>query len=948
MPPFSSNYLFNFSHRLSSCSPVSRNFKRAVSGRFKDNISLEQFQVALKIISLLLLLIFVWRIIVLARLNLNQSKFYKSLTHFFPSELIDAIYSAEEFLRTMKSHSEPLFAPELAYAHIDKVKKDLEGIDKRKIQILSPEGIKVIRIGGILLLLILLINGFSGIYKNTLSAILSPIPTPSTEIVDSIDINYIYPAYTGLPAVELKNTDGNIRALKGTTADLRILSKIKADMCEIVLGSGERFPMKGVDKSYTIGIVLERSGEYYIECKWRRRLIKDKSHRSITVDEDEYPAIEAYLTGGQETVSEGDKISFSYIARDDFGIQRVLFFCESATGEQYRTTVKELSIVSKSVNGEHLWNTANMNLKKGREITCYLSALDNDTVSGPKEGSSQIFRFRVEAFDKRERFLDELRALFEGLVNILADVLERGDKKINTKFIVDLSREISDLRTKGREMLKTFSDIQGKGTEILNRTAFNLDAILIELKGMQSGRDKIDKRGLGSITEKLEDTVLALYTLIKLGRYELLMNTAEDILSLEQTLLDKFKDGKAQELYKRIEELERKISEMFSALASEAGSFSEEFFNLDALKEMGSVSLFDKLNKIKSLLQQGRIEEARKLYEEFMSEYAKFVASMQEFFSSSTLKEFSEFMEKLNGLQSEVRQLASREAKITSALKDSEPRMSRDIHEWLRKEIEKVNELINKIQVMQKITDPINLQEARRRAELIKISLSAFNLFDALREAKATLGSLEKMQFLPDGTKEERMRSELKSSIALNREIISDIEEVLRNLSSRIDEKSRQKLINLSKEQEEIERRTRELSSEIQKLQSENEFMKTPIPDMLSGAADFMKGARNRMDDGDPSGGLQNASEALKELGKIDDYIENMKSGGAMPMPFSLFGHRGYGSGYGSSIGRVELPGEQESAYQKEIKEELLRAIRGGLPEKLEEENRRYIKELMK
>ncbi len=907
----------------------------------------EQFQVSLKIISLFILLIFVWRIIVLSRSNLNQGKFYQSLKHFFPPDLIDEIYSAEEFLKAMSGPSEPLFAPELAYAHIEKVKKDLEGIDKKRIPVLSSRSISIIRAGGILLFFILLIDRFSGIYKNTLSALLSPIPTPSTEIVDAIDINYIYPAYTGLPAVELKNTDGNIRALKGTTANLKVLSKIEADRCEILLDSGERFPMKGIDKNYTIGIVLERSGEYYIECKDGRRFIKDISPRSITVDEDEGPVVDAYLIGGQETISGGDKISFSYTARDDFGVQKVLFSCESSAGEQYTTIVKEPSIVSKYIKGEYLWNTANMNLKKGSEITCRLSALDNDTISGPKEGSSQVFRFRVGALDKRERFLDELRALFEDFVNLLADVLEREDKRIDTKFIVDLNRELSHLRTKSREVLNTFTDIQGKATEILNKTIVNLDAISIELKKIQS-KNRIEKRDLGSITEKLEDAVLEIYTLIKLGRYELLMNTAEDILSLEQALLEKFKDGKAQELYKRIEELEKKIAEMFSAIASGASTFSEEFINIDALKERGSLSLFDKLNKIKSLLQQGRTEEARKLYEEFMSEYAKFVAGMQEFFSTSTLKDFSEFMGKLQGLHTEVKELISREAKITSALKDSEPRMSRDIHEWLMREIEKVNQLINKIDAMQKITDSINLQEARRRAELIRISLSAFNLFDALREARATLGSLERMQLLPEGTRDERMKSELNSSMALNREIINDIEDVLRNLSSRIDEKSKQKLKDLSREQEGIERRTRELSSEIQKLQSENEFMKTPIPDMLSGAADFMKGARNRMEDGDPAGGFQNASEALRELGKIDDYIENMKSGGAMAMPFPLFGHRGYGSGYGSSIGRVELPGEQESAYQREIKEELLKAIRGGLPEKLEEENRKYIKELMK
>lgn len=910
----------------------------------------EQFQLSLKIVLLLLLLILVLRVIILVRSNSKQSKFYQSLKRFFPPGLTDDIYSAEEFISTMKAQTEPLFAPELAYAHINIVEKKIKGMKKNDIPFLSPESRTLINFACILIISIIFLDAFSGAYKNTLSVLFRSIPSGSTGIVNSIDINYIYPAYTGLPPAGLKNTDGNIRALKGTTAELKVFLRVESDKCEIVLGDGERFPLQSVQNLFHGSIIVETAGTYYIGCMQGKKFLKDSTLKSIAVDEDEYPTIDAYLTGRQEVISLHDNIWFSYSARDDFGLQRISFSCESSSGERYNTSVKELSLISETINGEHLWNTAEMNLKKGDEIMCYLSAFDNDTISGPKEGRSQIFHFKVGALDTRERLMEDIGALFEGFVNVLANILEKEDKSINSKFIADLNREMLDLKTKSTDILKSFADIQGKGTEVLNKTIADVDAILIELKGMQSKTRRNARKTMESITNKLEGSVLSLYTLIKLGRYELLMNTAEDILLSQQSILEKFKDGDVEGIYKKIMEMEKMLAEMFSGLASGARNFSEEFINMDALKKMGSKSLFNKINELKSLLQQGKTEEARKLYEEFMSEYAKMVASMQEFLSKSTLKEFSEFMKKLDELQSEVKKLMSREGKITSALKDSESRMGRDIHKWLKEELEKVNELINKIDLMQKRTDSFNLQnlrEARRRAELIKISLSALHLFDALTEAKATLEPLEKVQFLPNFTKDEKAKSELNSSIALNREIINDIEKVLQNLSAGLDEKSKQKLQSLAKEQNEIEKRTRELSSEFEKSQSGNELMKTPVPDMLSGAAGFMKGAKNRMEDADPSGGFQNASEAIKQLGKIDDYIEDMKSGGGMPMPI-LFGHRGYGSGYGSNIGRVELPGEQESAYQKEIKEELLRAIRGGLPEKLEEENRKYIKELMK
>jgi hypothetical protein len=909
----------------------------------------ELFPLSLKIVFLLVFIVFVLRVTISFSSVLSKKKFYQALKRFFPSDITDEIYSAEELLRTMRSQSEPLFAKELANAHIKRVEDNF--IRMNKIPIFSSESRSSVRVALILTLFIIFIDAFSGAYRNTLSALYRLVPSGSDKIVNSIDINYIYPAYTNLPSVWLKNTDGNIRALKGTTAELNVFLRITPDKCDIVMDDGGRFPLQNEQKFFYGSIIVETDRTYYIECQQGKKYLRDMTARSIAVEEDEFPKIDAQLMKSQEVISPDENILFFYSASDDFGLKMISFFCESTSGEKYNTTVKQLPLISKSINGEFLWKTSEMALKKGREVTCYFSAFDNDTISGQKEGRSQVFHFRVGALDTRERLLEDIGALFEGFVSVLADVLERHEGNINLSFITNLKRTISELKIKGRDILKSLAERQGKITELLNNVVNSSEDILVELQRIQTGGTVIAKKGIESITGKLEETVLSLYTLIKLGRYELLMNTAEDILSYQQSLLNEFKSGKAGEIYKKIEEMEKALVEMFSGLASTGGSFSEEFINIDALKRMGSMSLFDKLSRIKSLLQQGKIKEAEKLYEEFMSEYAKVLASMQEFLNNTTLKEFSEFMKKLSEVQSEVKKLTSGEAKITSALKNLQPRIGYEIHEWLRKELEKVNELLNKIDFIEKREELMNqqdLKEARRRAELIKISLSAVQLFDALQEAKATLGSLEKLQFLPGVTKDETVKSELNSAITLNREIINDIEKILKNLSAGLDEKSKQKLQSLAREQEGIEKRTRELYSEFQKSQSNNELMKTPIPDMLSGAADFMKGAKMRMENSDAPGGLQNASEALKQLGKIDDYIEEMKSGHGMPMPVPLFGYRQYGSGYGSSTGRVELPGEQESAYQKEIKEELLRAIRGGLPEELEEENRKYIKELMK
>lgn len=907
----------------------------------------EIFPFSLIILLSVIFFYFLIQLIIRIVYYMKKENFYKKLRNLIPPVFADDVFTAEELSLAMHDKSIPFFSGELAYAHVNSVADKLRRFYPQ-IPLLTAPARMFFKITFVLIIALLIMNNFTGVYKKSISALSASAILHTGEIVGSIDIKYTYPSYSGLPPAELKNTDGNIEALKGTVAELKVFPLVKTNGGEIVISDGERIPLNLEKDRLIAKLNIEKSAEYSIELRKGRRILKDSVLRTITVDNDAMPEIDAYPQREQSTISPQEALSFSYSARDDFGIGKITFSCESNSGRKYNVTVKELLAPSKSVNGEYIWKVDSMNLRKGNEVTCFLSAFDNDTISGPKEGRSRYFYFKVGAFDIREQNLEKLKELFEGTVNVLANLLEREGKTLDRKFIKNLQTEINEIKELTESTLRSLKDNQGKMNEVILETDGNLEFVRQKLiKALEMDNNALVK-DMDLITEKIEDTVLSLYTIIKFGKLELLMDTAQDILSYQQSLLDDFKKGHSDELLNKIQQMESQLAELFTGLAGRAGSISHEFINIDALKEMGSLSIYNKLEKIKSLIKQGKIEEAKKLYEEFMSEFAKMVTEMQEFLNSTTLKEFSEFMKKLENIQAEIKRLRSREAKITSALKKTGSPFDRNIHEWLKKELEKVDRLIAEVEELGKDTGLNNFKEAKRRAELIRSSLSGLNLFDALKEARATLGILEALRFLPEIANENVRRERLNEGIELNKEIISDIENLLKNLSASIDEKARQKLKALADEQGEIEKKTRELSSELEKSQAENELTRTPLPGMLKGASEFMKSAKERLKDGDQHGGFENANEALKQLGKIDDYIEEMKSGEGMPFPIPILGYRESGSGYGATTGRVELPGEQESAYQKEIKEELLKAIRGGLPEKLEEENRKYIKELLK
>lgn len=875
----------------------------------------------------------------------NESSVIKNLKDHLTPPFTDELLSALEFKSNLTGHH--TVSRELMEAHINKVKERLSVTPLLPLPLLSPEARSYLTAGALSFIFVLAIYSFSPDSRNLLKSIFKNEILQEKALVQSVDIRYIFPAYTGEGPLELKNTDGNISAIRGSMAELHFQLKERADSAQILLGSGSQIPLSKDGDGFKGSLNIDKDDTYTIEFRKGRRRLRDPFSRVIHALEDSHPLVDALVEGGKERIAPGDLVQFVYHASDDFGIQRITLKCETPSGKTLKNIIKETSLVRKEISGEYLWDTSSFKLGKEEKVQCYISVFDNDSISGPKEGRSAVFHFKTGTATAKEILLEEVKALFEEGVNALALILEQERKNIDRKFIAELSRTISELKDKSSKIVQNLLSSGGKLREYLLRTDSELSSILTDIPALRKNNKKDNL--LKSVTEKLEKVVLDLYTLLRFGRYESFLNTAEDILAYQQSLLEEFKSSNTSDLYKKIEDMERGLQEMFSNLASSQG-FTEEFINPEALKEMGSFSLFEKLKRIKSLLKEGRVEEAKRLFEEFMSEYNEMIARMKEFINSTTLAEFGEFLKQLDSLQKNLKGLISREAKIKSGLKNiTEGQKRGDLNEWIKKELEKVVELKKQAHAIEKETQRFNIQgpkEAKRRVELLQSYLKNAGLYDALREAKASLSNFESLRFHPELKKEGKLSDEINSAISLNREIIKDIENVLNNLQTGLDDKSKQKLQEFSREQGDIERRTRELSKELDKAQSEEKLLKTPIPEMLSGAADFMKGAKKRLDNLDPEGGLKNVDEALDQLGKIDDLIEGMKSGKNMPM-FIPFFAQGEGA-YGDTTGRVELPGEEETAYQKEIKEELLKAIRGGLPDKLEEENRKYLKELLK
>ena len=88
-------------------------------------------------------------------------------------------------------------------------------------------------------------------------------------------------------------------------------------------------------------------------------------------------------------VSQEEKIPLKFQARDDYGIDSFSLVFKSR-GKEKRVAIKELKPAQLDADGEYEWVISEHNLLPGEKTAYYIEAKDNNNVTGPGVGKSQV------------------------------------------------------------------------------------------------------------------------------------------------------------------------------------------------------------------------------------------------------------------------------------------------------------------------------------------------------------------------------------------------------------------------------------------------------------------------------------------------------------------------------------------------------------------------------
>ncbi len=243
--------------------------------------------------------------------------------------------------------------------------------------------------------------------------------------LEHLKLTFNYPSYTRLKQVTLEPSDGKIQVLPGTEIVVEAQFDRPVKAAELVLNNRDFLSMSKKEGGQLEGRFFAKGSGYY-----QFRLDPGNNNKVLLPDQypievvnDQSPSIMLMLANPKPVYQGNGKIQMFYEAHDDYGISKVDLVVETG-GHVQRKTIKTVKSVETELKDGYTWQLNTMKFEAGAEVRYFLEVSDNDNILGPNTGQSEIFTFEIfDEFKKREDLLVLQEELLEKMIALLADTL---------------------------------------------------------------------------------------------------------------------------------------------------------------------------------------------------------------------------------------------------------------------------------------------------------------------------------------------------------------------------------------------------------------------------------------------------------------------------------------------------------------------------------------------
>ena len=231
-------------------------------------------------------------------------------------------------------------------------------------------------------------------------------PTYTMQLVDlpavsSLEIEYRYPAYTGL-APQKVETGGDVAALRGTEARLRVVPTMATPGGRIMMSDGEPRPLtRQTDGSLAGAFTIDKPGFYRIELDGPRgERVNASPQYTIDVVDDQPPSVSFTKPGRDSNASPVEEVFLEARAEDDFGVKSLQLYYSVNGGAEKTVRLFGGAKALPEVSAGHTLYLEELGVQPGDFVSYYARATDNDGVAGGKTATSDIYFVQIRPFRK--------------------------------------------------------------------------------------------------------------------------------------------------------------------------------------------------------------------------------------------------------------------------------------------------------------------------------------------------------------------------------------------------------------------------------------------------------------------------------------------------------------------------------------------------------------------
>jgi len=232
-------------------------------------------------------------------------------------------------------------------------------------------------------------------------------------LITSITLEYDFPRYSGLEPRTEKDSDGNIKALRGSFVTVKVGVNKKMKEGHLLIDDKQRQPLlvsaDGVSLTSAQKLTIMQDGTYTINVKDTDGYTnKNPVTHFIRAVPDEKPQIKIALPGKDVHVPVGGKVSIAAKATDDYGVKLAELVAKKGDAAEQVAMKWEKFADAKNAALTYDWEFSEKDYKLGDSVSYYIRVTDNNEVGEPSVVQSAKFRIEVrdkaaDTKDKREQ-----------------------------------------------------------------------------------------------------------------------------------------------------------------------------------------------------------------------------------------------------------------------------------------------------------------------------------------------------------------------------------------------------------------------------------------------------------------------------------------------------------------------------------------------------------------